>query len=45
MWRIVPLLFAVCLLAGCSTETGISHITESNYVLQNEKDVVLLSNI
>lgn len=45
MWRIVPLLFAVCLLAGCSTETGISHITESSYVLQSEKDVVQLPNI
>lgn len=45
MWRIVSLLFAVCLLASCSTETGSFHITESNYVLQNEKDVVLLPNI
>lgn len=45
MWRIVSLLFAVFLLAGCSTKIGISHITESSYVLQSEKDAVLLPNI
>lgn len=45
MWRIVSLLFAVFWLAGCSTEIVISHITESSYVLQSKKDVVLLPNI
>jgi hypothetical protein len=45
MRKIVPLLFVIFILAGCSTETGISQTTEKNYVLQTEKDAVVLPNI
>lgn len=45
MRKMLPLLFVIFLLVGCGAETGISTATEKNYVLQTEKDAVLLPNI
>ena len=45
MRKMIPLLFVIFLLASCGAETGISKATEKNYVLQTEKDAVLLPNI
>lgn len=45
MRKMIPLLFVIFLLASCGAETGISRATEKNYVLQTEKDAVLLPNI
>lgn len=45
MRKMFPLLLVIFLLASCGAETGIFKATEKNYVLQTEKDAVLLPNI